>query len=333
MYKNQICFNIPGKNELTLKRGVYKFECWGASGGSRDIGSSSGAYVSGIISLQKKQKFFLFVGEKGALNRTRLSFNGGGAAAFTHLSDSYSHPGSDSSLSYSASGGGATDIRIEDGEWNDTKGLKSRIIVAAGGGGESNFVKIEVKPIKGNPAKGGNGGTISGEKGAYSLCNKCSPSSHTLAGGGQQTEGGNKGGGDSYSWGSEGTFGIGGSANTAINYWPSSGGGGGYFGGGSGGVTGNCLGSGAGGSSFVSGCSECHAVMENSTIDNIQFSGNIHYSGLSFRNIQMKEGSEVKRNSMDGEIRITYIDPVCIHTSYHKQSLLSFYLLSVFLSK
>lgn len=333
MIKRTIYFNTPGKSEVSLNRGVYRFECWGASGGSRDLESSSGAYVSGIISLRKMQKFFVFVGEKGALNRTRVSFNGGGAAAFTFLSDSYVFPGSDSSLSYSASGGGSSDIRIEDGDWNDSVGLKSRIIVAAGGGGESNFVRVEVKPIKGNPSRGGNGGTIVGENGTYSLCNKCTASSYAYAGGGEQEMGGSKGGGSTYSWGNDGSFGIGGSANTAKAYWPSSGGGGGYFGGGSGGVTNNCLGSGAGGSSFISGCSECRAIRKDSSLENPTFLGNVHYSSLVFRNIVMMNGSEIRRNSMDGEVRITYINSNCLCTRCRRKEPIYAYYLIVILYK
>ena len=308
MHKKSYNFKTPGKQKVTLSRGIYKFECWGASGGSLELKSSSGAYVSGTIFLIKPQDFFLFIGQKGIINSTETTFNGGGAAMYETPGPNTGSASFSTKLSYSASGGGASDIRIVDGDWNEFNSLKSRIIVASGGGGEVNFKRPETNPIVSRPTRGGHGGTLIGEDGSYSLCNLCSEGEYTNAKGGEQKKGGSKGGGSSHAWGNDGKFGSGGKANKAVESWPSSGGGSGYFGGGSGGVSSRHLGAGAGGSSFVSGCSGCQAITSDSLENNIQFSGNVHYLGFVFTNIVMKEGAEVERDSMDGEIRITQCD-------------------------
>ena len=170
-------YNTPGKYEVVLSRGVYKFECWGASGGSLELNSSSGAYVSGKIFIQSTRKFYLFVGEKGVVKGTTVTFNGGGAAAYT---DGLT---SDARESYASSGGGSTDIRLTDGDWYDLNSLKSRIIVASGGGGESNYRKIDGSTVYSSPVRGGNGGTLVGESSSYSQCYQCSYAAYTKAGG------------------------------------------------------------------------------------------------------------------------------------------------------
>lgn len=73
-------YNTPGKFEVKLRKGIYRFECWGASCVSLEFENSSGAYTSGIISVVSMRKFFLFVGEKGTPRNTTVTLNDGGAA-------------------------------------------------------------------------------------------------------------------------------------------------------------------------------------------------------------------------------------------------------------
>ena len=306
-------YNTNGKYDVKLHRGVYKFECWGASGGSLQLNSSSGAYVSGNIFIHSTQKFYLFVGEKGIPKGTVVTFNGGGAAAYTDGLTTIAKS------SYSSSGGGSTDIRLTDGNWYDLESLKSRIIVASGGGGESNYIRIDVSTVVSKPVRGGNGGTLIGEASSYSQCYQCSNSAYTKAGGGEQEKGGKGGGSSTYAVGNQGSFGRGADSKTSTNNWPSSGGGSGYFGGGAGGVSPDCLGTGAGGSSFVSGCRGCSAIAENYSSTNQKFSGNVHYSGYVFSRIVMKSGDVVNRNSQDGQVKISLIiSNLC--TSYHSHN-------------
>ena len=226
---------------IILRPGIYQFECWGAQGYSyndQNIGGK-GAYVKGTILLRRETKFFLYIGEYGKKEFIyENSFNGGGIGQF--------------------GGGGATDIRYTDGDWSNFDSLKSRIIVAAGGGGPDNSLK------------GGAGGTLEGGK---------SEGNH--GDGGKQTFGGIGCG--------NGTFGKGCgkvSSNTLGN-----GGGGGYYGGSS---DKDCIDYGAGGgSSFISGHHGCDAIESSSTEEKIVHSGQpFHYSGYFFKNTLMLSGDE-----------------------------------------
>lgn len=105
------------------KRGSYKLECWGAEGGYRNSSSATrlgkGGYACGEISLNKNDVLYIYVGQFGndVNNNTEYAFNGGGIG----------------SRAYQA-GGGATDIRLLAGNWDNEQGLLSRILVAGGGG-------------------------------------------------------------------------------------------------------------------------------------------------------------------------------------------------------
>ena len=101
-------------------------------------------------------------------------------------------------------GGGATDIRLIGGSWDNEQSLLSRIIVA-GGGGRNNF-----------ETKGGDGGGDAGGDGSKADSK------------GTQTNGGK---GEA---GLDGSFGKGGSAVSASSGENYGGGGGGWYGGGSG---------------------------------------------------------------------------------------------------
>ena len=69
------------------------------------------------------ETIYIYVGEKGINNKAYSAYNGGG---------SMTNPYSDTN---NGSGGGSTDIRLLNGNWNDSSGLASRIMVSAGGGG------------------------------------------------------------------------------------------------------------------------------------------------------------------------------------------------------
>ena len=116
-------YNDCKQYNITLNRGKYLFELWGAQGGnSGNAKGGKGAYVSGITTLNSKETFYIYIGgqgNKGFISTTRPKggCNGGGDGGFGY----YQFPNG-------GSGGGATDIRLNDS-------YESRIIVAAGGGG------------------------------------------------------------------------------------------------------------------------------------------------------------------------------------------------------
>lgn len=108
---------------ISLPRGQYIIECWGAQGGYRsssDYGGKGG-YSVGTLTLTQSTDLYIYVGGAGNSSTTRLSnnssiyeggFNGGGHR--------YDYKG----------GGGATDVRI------GKDSLYARIIVAGGGGSD-----------------------------------------------------------------------------------------------------------------------------------------------------------------------------------------------------
>ncbi|EAX89182.1 hypothetical protein TVAG_195580 [Trichomonas vaginalis G3] len=158
-------------------------------------------------------------------------------------------------------GGGATDIRLLPGNYDNFTSLKSRIIVAAGAGGldSGDF--------------GGPGGTLEGYDSQY---NHGKGGTQISPGQGYVNGQFGKGGGNSGL--------IGGSGNGS--------GGSGYFGGGSSDIIDNY--GGGGGSSFISGHEGCVAVNEDSPENPMTFrSGkyiSVHYSGLKFEHTQMIDG-------------------------------------------
>lgn len=125
--------------ELPIPKGVYKLECWGASGEYSQGSSSStsravyyaGAYASGTFTNTAKRSLYFAVGETAfKLNRAKQGcWNGGGAKYGT---------GDDN-----GQGGGATHICLEpctvsvDSYYRyvaNAEALNSRILVAGGGG-------------------------------------------------------------------------------------------------------------------------------------------------------------------------------------------------------
>ena len=244
-------------------KGTYKIEAWGASGGDVTINDVTyqgglGGYTSGTINLEKNQKLYIYVG--GSPSNYEGGYNGG-AKGGTINDGKYT------------GGGGATDIRIVNGNWNDFNSLKSRIMVAAGGAGTGKYLNSSLIGGAGGGLIGYSGNIRSGD---YSHI-------HEVATGGSQT---------SYGVGSDlicnSKFGY--AVDTCDSY--GTGGGAGYYGGGSGLSTYANVSSGAGGSSFISGHNGCDAIKKESTEDNIIHTGeSIHYSGLYFTNTVMIDGN------------------------------------------
>lgn len=132
---------------VTLPKGVYKLEVWGAQGGYRSSSSygGKGGYSVGTITLTKETNVYVYVGGSGRTGGVSGGFNGGGKK--------YSYYG----------GGGASDIRI------NQDSLYARVIVAGGGGsdGASNKTGMYGGGITGGSATtgfgtGGYGGTQTG---------------------------------------------------------------------------------------------------------------------------------------------------------------------------
>ncbi|MDS6234823.1 glycine rich domain-containing protein [Clostridioides difficile] len=187
-----------GEQKVVLPPGKYLIECWGAAGGGgSSIADSNlrskGGYSKGELTLKKETTLHIYTGEKGS---NYSPFNGGGRAMMHERL-------SNGEILY-CNGGGATDIRLVEGNWDNEQSLLSRIIVA-GGGGRNNF-----------ETKGGDGGGDAGGDG-FKADSK-----------GTQTSGG-KG-----KAGSDGSFGKGGSAAPTSSGENYGGGGGGWYGGGSG---------------------------------------------------------------------------------------------------
>ena len=253
--------------------GTYKIAAWGASGGDVTINDATyqgglGGYTSGLISLVENQTLYIYVGSSPS------SYEGGyngGAKGGTGDDGKYT------------GGGGATDIRINNGNWNDFDSLKSRIMVAAGGAGTGKYLNSSLIGGAGGGLIGYSGNIRSGD---YSHI-------HEVATGGNQT---------SYGVGSNLTcnskFGY--AADVCDSY--GTGGGAGYYGGGSGISTIDNVSSGAGGSSFISGHNGCDAIKKESTEDNIiHTGGSIHYSGLYFTNTVMIDGNGYNWTSEKGD--------------------------------
>lgn len=218
-------FNYTGAvQSITLPKGIYTLECWGAQGGNRSqdsasatvTGSGLGGYSIGTLTLTQLTTCYIYVGGQGGMSsstgnvKVEGGFNGGGFASH----ESTGEPGN--------GGGGATDVRIAQDS------LYARVIVAGGGGGSGE-----------DNETGGYGGGETG--GAGSGNTSLTQASQTSGGtnsfgfglGGNTYNGGAGGGGwyggasrysvSSYSTGSDSEGGGGGSgyvytSSTAKNY-------------------------------------------------------------------------------------------------------------------
>lgn len=275
--------------------GYYKIECWGAQGGTYQYAvGGKGAYTKGIIKLSKGEKLYVYVGECYNGARETMCYNGGGSGSYASLGNTTN-----------TNGGGATDIRLINGNWNDFNSLKSRIIVAAGGGGG-----CENGSSYGY-SYGGYGGALLGGNASIIKASGYGELNPTI--GASQTSGGYNDEPTSLS----GLFGIGGYGTYSGDWTYISGGGGGYYGGGTGNAGNRIISSASGGSSYISGYDGCNSIAESSTEENIIHTGNIiHYSGKYFLYTRMESGrnympspsdttTEVQGNSGNGYAKIT----------------------------
>ena len=163
------------------RSGIYKLETWGAQGGDRGANNGGkGGYTTGEVYLKRGDILYIYVGGSG---KTHGGYNGGGAQP-----------------TLKTYGGGATDIRFVNGAWDNEASLKSRLIVAGGGG-----------TVGANDKVGGAGGLTGGSS---SGCGTGGVGA-TLSGAGSLRAG--------FGFGGSGTSGSGGHAGA---------GGGGWYGGG-----------------------------------------------------------------------------------------------------
>lgn len=207
---------------ITLPKGQYQLECWGAQGGNGTNNTSQsggkGGYSKGIITLNKKTNLYLYTGGQG-LNGTTHNSNG------ATTTGGFNGGGSTTSINNRGSGGGGTDIRIA------VDSLYARVLVAGGGSGSSGYTSLA-----GFAGGGISGKTYNNQDSSYG--------GDWYGGGGSQTQGGAAS--TSYSnYTTAGSFGQGGNYNSGSNTYYGSGGGGGWYGGG------GAIGVGGGGSGYM----------------------------------------------------------------------------------
>lgn len=305
-------FNYTGSEQTYTvpMNGYYKIEAWGAQGGNS---GGKGAYTYGEIYLEKGTNLYIQVGGQGSNNPAGVfqaaagGYNGGGSTQGQACCS-----GAPRTF---GTGGGATDIRLSSGAWNDDVSLKSRVMVAAGGGGR--FTQGS------STGTGGAGGALNGLPGSGDFADYCVGlgATQTTAGiistTGKYCDATNNAGytdpGKSF-----GGFGYGGAHGTDGNN--ATGGGSGYYGGSSSGH----IASAGGGSSYISGYAGCVAISSASSLTpksgctdgttNIECS--YHYSGKIFQNAKMVAGNEkmpnhdgtgtITGNSGNGYAKITY---------------------------
>ena len=274
-------FNYTGDSQEyeVPKDGYYYIEMAGAEGGANVLG----AKTSGYIYLEKGETLYFYVGKQGTAGNTNCrssgyEFNGGGISKPAKAGVCAS------------TGGGATDIRLVGGSWDNMNSLISRIMVAgAGGAGAS------------DPYTKGYGGTLYGGDPIFSTYQS------NLGNGATQTAGGaaptkSSAAQSNGTAGSFGKGGYGGASNaTDADTGGGSGGGSGYYGGS--GASGLSNGSwpGGGGSSYISGYAGVNSVEESTTITHTN--GTLHYSGKYFIGGKMIAG----QNEGNGYAKITYV--------------------------
>ena len=141
--------------EITLPKGRYFLQCWGAQGGSvtgtYSATGSKGGYSEGVLKLDSEKTLYIFVGGQGTnytssasqTSTTKINggWNGGGAGVRTSRHNSSGKDG----RSFPRPGGGATDIALVSSNMSyssnvtnrSSASLLSRFIVAGGGAGAS----------------------------------------------------------------------------------------------------------------------------------------------------------------------------------------------------
>lgn len=170
---------------VTLPKGTYKLECWGAQGGYSSSNSGievgmggKGGYSAGTITLNQKTLIYIYTGGVGS-----ISGNGKADGGFPNGGSSWASSTSEGA----GGGGGSSDIRI------GTDSLYARVIVAGGGGGGG----------EDNETGGYGGGETGGTSGSGTPGSQTAPSGYFGIGGHTSYDGGGGGGG----WyGGQGTY-------------------------------------------------------------------------------------------------------------------------------
>ena len=154
---------------ITLPKGIYKLECWGAQGGYSSSNSGievgmggKGGYSVGTITLNQKTPIYIYAGGVGS-----ISGNGKADGGFPNGGSSWASNASEGA----GGGGGSSDIRI------GTDSLHARVIVAGGGGG------------------GGEDNETGGTSGSGTPGSQTAPSGYFGIGGHTSYDGGGGGGG------------------------------------------------------------------------------------------------------------------------------------------
>jgi hypothetical protein len=126
--KDAYDFEYTGHYEkfIVPSTGTYTLETWGAQGGTNATTAEGGlgGYSKADMYLEKGEVLYINVGGNGTTNN---GYNGGGQT--THYACT---EGTDSNATYNVYGGGASDIRYNVTDVNDS--LNNRILVAGGGG-------------------------------------------------------------------------------------------------------------------------------------------------------------------------------------------------------
>ena len=260
--------------------GTYRLELWGASGG--DAGpykGGLGGYTSGYIHLQAGQVLYFYVGGEGSQSAVG-GWNGGGNLV---AGQEY----------FGASGGGSTDVRLVSGAWNNFDSLKSRIMVAGGGGGANYRNRTSATElILYGSGDGGAGGCLNGDdvncagisEQHQASTGYTSYNEYTVGSGGAQTHAGEHrtyyaSGELKYPPTITNGFGISDTTNAQ------SGAGGGWYTGGNAGHGGA-----GGGSSYISGHNGCRAISQGSTSTSITHQTGSEYTNFVFNNTLMIDG-------------------------------------------
>lgn len=277
---------------ITLPKGKYKLEVWGAEGAiwpsekAKSSGSGEGGkggYSQGILSLKQATLAFLYAGGKGIQGYEKSGgFNGGGNS---RKSNSVNWNG--------GSGGGASDIRLL------VDSLFARIIVAGGGGGTPHW----------NVVSGGAGGGTTG------ITPTKYTSTNVAATGGTQIGPGVKG----YYSAAENKdvftvpagFGTAAQFNQTISgNYEGAGGGGGWYGGGSGIYV-----AGAGGSGWIYTAAAFNTWKAGNANDAAQWKLNSDYylSEASMKNgaesiVDPESGNSTIGRAGNGYVRITVLE-------------------------
>lgn len=233
-----IDFPYTGTSQgITLPKGTYRLETWGASGGDSNstYQGGKGGYSVGEATFEQDTTLYVIVGGRGSnsvdKNGAKGGYNGGGNGGYGAA------PNYGVSLA-GAGGGGATHISTGIGFLSELSNSKDSIIIVAGGGGGASGLS-EGGGSSPNASYGASGGAGGGEnglngEGRYGEYTSVSDLSADGAIGGTQTYGGS-GGDVNYTEIS--------GADSAYSGSGGGGGGAGYYGGGGGGG-GSCGGDG-----------------------------------------------------------------------------------------